>query len=231
MVMTTADANEVHEPGLQWSKVTGPDALSPLDRHWIRYVRIILMLTAVLITWRILAWQDDGYRTAALEAGVAAGMRILPPTESIPSTNAPVIDDRPSPGPIVVVSPTAIPTAKPSLSPTPTPAPDLLIHRVRPGDTLSGISQIYDVPITSIMEINNLSDRDALVVNQQLRLPEDARVPDGNSIPGTYTVRSGDTLSAIAVNFGMSLDDLMVANGLADANSIFVGQELRLPDG
>ena len=229
--MTTADANEVHEPGLQWSKVTGPDALIPLDRHWIRYVRIILLLMAVLITWRILAWQDDGYRTAALEAGVVTGMRILPPIELSPSPNAPVIADPPLPGPVVVVSPTATPTVKPSPSPTATPSPDPLIHRVRPGDTLSGISQIYDVPITSIMEINGLSDRDALVVNQQLRLPEDARVPDGNSIPGTYTVRSGDTLSAIAVNFGVSLDDLMVANGLADANSIFVGQELRLPNG
>ena len=186
---------------------------------------------AVLITWRILAWQDDGYRTAALEAGVVTGMRILPPMELSPSPNAPVIADPPLPGPVVVVSPTATPTVKPSPSPTATPSPDPLIHRVRPGDTLSGISQIYDVPITSIMEINGLSDRDALVVNQQLRLPEDARVPDGNSIPGTYTVRSGDTLSAIAVNFGVSLDDLMVANGLADANSIFVGQELRLPNG
>ena len=88
--MTTADANEVHEPGLQWSKVTGPDALIPLDRHWIRYVRIILLLMAVLITWRILAWQDDGYRTAALEAGVVTGMRILPPMELSPSPNAPL---------------------------------------------------------------------------------------------------------------------------------------------
>ena len=231
--MTTVDANEAHDPELHWSKVTGPDALRPLDRHWIRYVRIILLLAAVLITWRILAWQDDGYRIAALEAGAVAGLPVLPSIGPIPTPSASVNDGHRESGPIVVVSPAVTPKVTPAATPTPTPTPPpvTLIHRVRPGDTLSGISQIYDVKITAIMELNDISDRDALVVNQQLRLPEDARVPDGNSIPGTYTIRSGDTLSAIAVNFGVSLNDLMAANGLADANSIFVGQEFRLPGG
>ena len=49
------------QPELRWAKVTGPDAMQPLDRHWVRYVRLVLLLAAVLIAWRILAWQEDGY--------------------------------------------------------------------------------------------------------------------------------------------------------------------------
>jgi murein DD-endopeptidase MepM/ murein hydrolase activator NlpD len=44
-----------------------------------------------------------------------------------------------------------------------------------------------------------------------------------------YIVQSGDNLSLIASRFGVSLDDLMGANGLADANAIFIGQQLIIP--
>ena len=45
---------------------------------------------------------------------------------------------------------------------------------------------------------------------------------------GTYTVQKGDTLSAIALRHGTSVSNLMSINGLADANSIRVGQSLKL---
>lgn len=43
-----------------------------------------------------------------------------------------------------------------------------------------------------------------------------------------YVVVAGDSLSAIAEEFGTTVEDLMAANDLADAN-IFVGQELTIP--
>lgn len=46
---------------------------------------------------------------------------------------------------------------------------------------------------------------------------------------GTYTVRVGDTLSAIAARFGVSLSALVRANGIADPNRIYVGQRLTIP--
>ncbi|MGC8875243.1 MAG: LysM peptidoglycan-binding domain-containing protein, partial [Chloroflexia bacterium] len=47
----------------------------------------------------------------------------------------------------------------------------------------------------------------------------------------TYIVREGDTLSAIAEEFGVSLDALIEANKdrLKDPNQLRVGQELRIP--
>lgn len=45
---------------------------------------------------------------------------------------------------------------------------------------------------------------------------------------GTYTVRSGDTLSSIASKFGTSYQTLASLNGIANPNLIYVGQVLRV---
>ncbi len=45
---------------------------------------------------------------------------------------------------------------------------------------------------------------------------------------GTYTVRSGDTLSSIAAKFGTSYQALAGLNGISNPNLIYVGQVLRV---
>ena len=45
----------------------------------------------------------------------------------------------------------------------------------------------------------------------------------------TYTVRSGDTLSEIAQDYGLSEDALVSYNGIDNRNRIFAGQVLRIP--
>jgi len=47
--------------------------------------------------------------------------------------------------------------------------------------------------------------------------------------PLTYAVEAGDTLAAIARTYGVSIDDLMTANGLTDPNLLQVGQILIIP--
>lgn len=46
-----------------------------------------------------------------------------------------------------------------------------------------------------------------------------------------YTVASGDTLSGIASKFGVTVDEIVSANGIADPNLIYVGQRLSIPIG
>jgi len=45
----------------------------------------------------------------------------------------------------------------------------------------------------------------------------------------TYTVQLGDTLFAIALRFGVTVQAIMQANGLTNADRIFVGQRLTIP--
>ncbi|GAA2043446.1 C40 family peptidase [Yaniella flava] len=51
------------------------------------------------------------------------------------------------------------------------------------------------------------------------------------SSAGTYTVQAGDTLSSIANAQGVSLNDLMNANGLSASSIIYPGDQLQLSGG
>ena len=212
-------------PDVEWVKVAGPDALAPLDRHWIRYLRVVLLAAAVLIAWRILAWQEDTYERAAAAAPPAETMVTAPPIPETPVPTATV--------PVVVISPTPTPTVAPTPTPTAPPTPTPKTHRVRPGDYLSVIAEFYGVSLSAILELNNIPDPDNLLAGQVLILPPDANVDPELTLPAIYLVQPGETLSAIAVKLGVTTDQLMEANKneIADPDSIFAGQELNVPGG
>ncbi len=47
--------------------------------------------------------------------------------------------------------------------------------------------------------------------------------------PEFYTIQRGDTLSAIAASFGVTVADIVAANGLPNADAIQAGQKLAIP--
>jgi LysM repeat protein len=47
--------------------------------------------------------------------------------------------------------------------------------------------------------------------------------------PSSYVVLPGDNAFRIALAFGVTVEQLVQANGLANANVIFVGQTLVIP--
>ena len=218
-------------PEVQWGKVSGPDALRPLDRTWIRYLRVIVLAAAVLIAWRILAYQEDGYRLAAEEANVIAGFGVVGTASPSPVRKYEPVRMSPSAVPVVVISPTPTPVPTPTAVPLPTATPTPRVHRVQPGDTLSEIAGFYEVSLEQLLEINEIADADDLTAGQELHLPPDAVIPEGRPLPRTYNIQPGDTLSAIAVRFGVSIADLLAMNNLGNPNNIFVGQTLQIPGG
>jgi LysM repeat protein len=56
-------------------------------------------------------------------------------------------------------------------------------------------------------------------------------IPPSVIPPGaaTHIVRTGETLYAIALQYGVTVDGLVTANGLADDDTIFIGQTLVIP--
>ena len=112
-----------------------------------------------------------------------------------------------------------------ALSPLPSGAANVT---VRAGDTLSDIAARYRVSVGSLMRVNGLRDSNHVEAGQTLRLPSGAAagVTAGK---GRHTVRSGDTLGAIALQYRVSERQLMALNGLASADHVEQGQTLKLP--
>ena len=48
------------------------------------------------------------------------------------------------------------------------------------------------------------------------------------TVPNTYTVKAGDTLSEIAVKYGLTVSDLQKWNGIKDPKTLQIGQVLKL---
>ena len=48
--------------------------------------------------------------------------------------------------------------------------------------------------------------------------------------PFTYSIIQGETMSSVALKFGVSIDDLQAANPEVNANAMSVGQVLKIPD-
>ncbi|KZR67770.1 MULTISPECIES: LysM peptidoglycan-binding domain-containing protein [Prochlorococcus] len=101
---------------------------------------------------------------------------------------------------------------------------------VRPGDTLSEIATRYQVSLRALMRLNGLANADNLFIGQTLKLPGSA---SGTVTAGAsrHTVRSGETLSTIAVRYRVRQQDLITLNGLSNADNLYIGQTLKLPGG
>ena len=102
---------------------------------------------------------------------------------------------------------------------------------VQDGDTLEGIALRFGSSGTLLAEINGIRDLDHLSVGMQLRLEQkqesDSRVYAVGA--RTHTVAAGETLGDIAERYGVTQRALVEVNGLADANRLAAGQQLRLP--
>ena len=126
-----------------------------------------------------------------------------------------------------------------------TDEPEYTIYIVQRGDYLSKISKKYNVTISSIKKLNNLTS-DNIRIGQKLKLPGkidvgEQTVPAGaiakpaakvytpyTGATKEYVVKSGDTLGAIAYGNGINIRQLKELNGLSSDN-LRIGQKLKIP--
>lgn len=118
-------------------------------------------------------------------------------------------------GATVLASLTELPEYKP-------PQPSFAVHRVRSGETLSGIARRYRTSVSSIMALNNLRSANRIWPGQQLRVT-------GSANGSVYVVRRGDTMASIARRQGVSLSRLLRANALSSRSTIYPGQQIVIP--
>lgn len=109
-------------------------------------------------------------------------------------------------------------------------------YTVKSGDTLSGIASRYNTTVNQIVSLNQLSNPNLIYVGQVLKLKNSQTTNSSSSSSsstaattvGTYTVKAGDTLSAIASRYSTSSSTLASLNSLSNPNLIYVGQVLKV---
>lgn len=117
--------------------------------------------------------------------------------------------------------------------------PGTQTHKVRSGETLSGIAARYGTSPTRLASLNRLSKHNLIRVGQVLKLPGGSVTASAVTVSAdpaplkksgsqTYVVRRGDNLASIAKRTGVPQGRLMAINSLDNPNRIFTGQRLRL---
>jgi LysM repeat protein len=101
-------------------------------------------------------------------------------------------------------------------------------YTVSAGNTLSQIAQTCGTSIAAI-QLANPGLGKYIYAGQVLTLPG-AFWDNGNGY-ATYVVSRGDTLKALAIRFGTSVDTLGSLNSLVNYNLIYEGQRLTVPSG
>jgi LysM repeat protein len=146
------------------------------------------------------------------------------------------------------VTPEGTPTSQPS--PTPSPVPTGIVdtagtHVVRPGESLIGLSNHYQVTWQELVAVNALTYPYFIYPDQLLRLPLAAAEPTPTLEPTqsivatatpppaaagqTYIVQPGDTLFKLGRQFNLDWMVIAETNSIAYPYRLYAGQTLEIP--
>ena len=115
------------------------------------------------------------------------------------------------------------------------------IHRVKSGESLWSISRRYGMTVPQLARMNNISTKRTLQPGQRLQVPgsgpggsaESSAAPKPERVAAadgrvSYRVRRGDTLSAIARHFEVTVRDLQAWNNMGRSTALRAGQFLTI---
>jgi len=115
-------------------------------------------------------------------------------------------------------------------------------YTVKSGDTLLAIAIQQEISWQELAEINSLDEDSFLQIGQQLKLPgasnsvaveiaasSDEAPAATIKIGRVHSVKSGDTVYGIALQYDIDWEELLRLNGLEEDSLLQLGQELQLP--
>ena len=110
---------------------------------------------------------------------------------------------------------------------------------VQAGDTLGAIAKEFGVTVEALQEVNAISDPKRLQIDQELVIPQKRQVVatvtstsvSPTTAPVIHVVQAGDTLGAIAKQYGVTVEALQEVNAISDPRRLQIDQELIIPKG
>jgi LysM repeat protein len=151
---------------------------------------------------------------------------------------------------VPVATPIVEAPARPPVPAPLRPDPAKLQHKVVPGDSLPEIARQYGVTPEALRAKNSIRSDNELYHGRYLDIPGQnepvavaqpvaatSATPAAPAAPATastsqgstYEVKPGDTPWAISRKFNIPFNTLMKENGISDAQSLQIGQKLRIP--
>ena len=108
------------------------------------------------------------------------------------------------------------------------PPANAVTYVVQPGDTLGTIASRFATTWQVLHRANAdvVADPNVLEPGWELLVP---RPPEEEGERGLYVVQPGDTLGALARQWGCSVDDIVELNSIPNPDLVRVGQRLRRP--
>lgn len=109
-------------------------------------------------------------------------------------------------------------------------------YTVKAGDTLTQIAKAHKVTTQQLVTLNHLTNPNLLKIGQVIKIPATTTTstptpttPKPAPVALTYTIKKGDTLYSIAKKYGVTVQDIVTTNTLANANVIKIGQVIKIP--
>jgi len=160
-----------------------------------------------------------------------------PPTNDVPAfaSNEVVATNPPALPTNTLVAIPATPTNQPTIAVNEPPGA-VIEHTIVKGDSFATLATHYGVSVKAIQDANPTLIPTKLKIGDKVKIPPKATVqarttttaaPDAD---GTYTVKSGDTLGAIAKAHGTTVKKIQELNNLT-TTQIKVSQKLKMPPG
>lgn len=118
------------------------------------------------------------------------------------------------------------PIVTPREAPKPAAPAPATTWTVRGGDTLSRIASAWHVTVSALAVANHIADIDLIRVGQVIHRPGSASAVPAPQRRSSYTVRPGDTLSAIAANHRTTVPALVALNHISNPDRIYAGQHI-----
>ena len=102
-------------------------------------------------------------------------------------------------------------------------------HIVTSGETLSQIAAQYGLTYQELADYNNIPDPNVIDIGQVINIPTNMETETKSNAENIHQVTSGETLSQIASQYGLTYQELADYNHIENPNYIEIGQKIKIP--